>query len=120
IFAIVGWIIAHRFTAERDRKNKKREITLQHLISSYQILTHEISHRPTSKERNDKFEKAITDIQLFGTPYQVELVIKLSIDVPAGNAWELDSLINDLRSDLRKELDLKQVNGNVNWLRFRE
>jgi len=120
ILAALGWIIAHYFTARRDKKNKKRELSLQHLISAYQILTNDISHRYLTDERNERLEKVVTDIQLFGTPKQIEFAKKLSYDLADKRGFELDPLINDLRNDLRKQLGLDNVIGNVTWLRFNE
>jgi len=118
--AVIGWIIAHYFTTKRDKQNKRREISLQHLISAYRILTNDISHRDQTKERQEKLEQVITDIQLFGNLKQITLTKQLIEGVVADKEFELDSLINSLRSDLREQLDLEYIEGNVKWLRFGE
>jgi hypothetical protein len=119
IIVIIGWIIVHYFTSNRDAKNKKREISLNHLIYSYDILTNEIAQRPVGKERNDKMERLISQIQLFGTVEQVKLAIDLKNEIIAndGNV-NLDPLINSLRNSLRKELKLDQISKNVEWIRY--
>lgn len=117
--AVLGWLIAHYFTAKRDSANKRREIRLQYLINAYQIITNEISHRERSPERNEKLENLLSDIQLFGSDHQVELAKQLATDVAAGIGFELDPLIVSLRNDLREELNLSEINGNVKWLRFK-
>ncbi|MDN5112125.1 hypothetical protein ACOL3B_01435 [Aliarcobacter butzleri] len=35
-----------------------------------------------------------------------------------GEIIEYDTLINSLRDDLRKELELEKIEGNVHWARF--
>ena len=120
ILAVIGWIIGHHFTRKRDVMSKKREITLDHLINAYRILTHDITRRPETKERNEKLEAIISDIQLFGSEEQIELVKELVDTVVAGGEFRLDLLTNNLRNDLRKQIGLKPAKGNVKWLRFEE
>jgi hypothetical protein len=118
LIAVFGWIIGHYFTSKRDITNKRRELTIQHLIGAYRILTNEISHRVLTNDTRTKLESIVTEIQLFGSEEQVNLVKKLANDVASGKEYELDPLINSLRRDLRKQLDLKEVESNVTWLRF--
>ena len=119
IIVIIGWITVHYFTSKRDAKNKKREISLNHLISSYDVLTNEISQRLPSKERNDKMERLISQIQLFGTVEQVKLALSLKNEIIVTNGnGDLDPLIKSLRNSLRKELKLDQISENVEWIRY--
>jgi hypothetical protein len=119
IIVIIGWIIVHYFTSIRDAKNKRREISINHLISSYEILTNEISQRPQNKERNQKIEKMISQIQLCGTSEQIKLVIELVSEIKSGNG-NLDPLINNLKNNLRAELGLTPINRNVEWIRYKD
>jgi hypothetical protein len=116
--AVLGWIVGHYFTSRRDRLTKKRDISLQYQINAYRVLTDDISHRPQVEERIRKLESVITDIQLFGSARQISLVKKLATDVVEVGEFELDSLINDLRDDLRREIGLSKVSSNVKWLRW--
>ena len=116
--AVIGWIVAHRVTADRDRKNKRREISLEHLVNAYRILTNEVTHRDLNTKRTESLENILSDIQLFGSLDQVELAKELAVQVAEGRGFELDPLINSLRDDLRFQLQLEVVVGNVKWLRF--
>jgi hypothetical protein len=118
--AVLGWIIAHYYTTKRDIANKRREIRLEFLIKNYQILTNEISHREPSDELRESLENLLSDIQLFGAKEQVGLAKALAEDVTAGGSYELDPLINCLRDELRTELQLSKIKGNVVWLRLDE
>lgn len=118
VLAVIGWITAHYYTAKRDIENKKREIVTTHLINAYRVITNEVSHRDPSIERNIKLENLLSDIQLFGSREQIALAKKLADNVAAGSVFELNDLIVSLRSDLRKQLNLSHVPGNVKWLRF--
>ena len=120
LLAVIGWVIAHFFTARRDLASKRRELSTQHLINEYRVLTNDVSHREPNPERREKLENILSDIQLFGSDEQVKMARKLAGDVAAGEVFALDPLINSLRDDLRKQLDLSRVAGNVKWLRFKE
>lgn len=118
ILAVLGWIIGHYFNSKRTRDQKRRDISVEHLINAYRILANDISHRKETFERSEKLENILTDIQLFGSSCQVELAKKLAEDISSGGEFQLDPLINSLRNDLRSELRLSKIDGNVKWLRF--
>lgn len=118
ILAVLGWIIGHYFNSKRTRDQKRRDISVEHLINAYRILTNDISHRIETPERSEKLENILSDIQLFGSSYQVMLARNLAKEIASGGEFQLDQLINSLRDDLRKELHLSKIEGNVEWLRF--
>ena len=120
LIAVAGWFIGHYFSDKRDRSNKKRELTVKHLINAYSVLTNEVAHRNFTIERKQKLECIISEMQLFGSKEQALLAKKLANDVAAGDEYELDPLINNLRTDLRSQLELESIQGNVTWLRFKE
>ena len=120
ILAVVGWIIGHYFTERRNRINKRREISLDHLISAYRILTQDITHREWNADSRLKFEKVISEIQLFGTKEQVQISINIIKEFAKKRTVDLDILINSLRNDLRNQLDLDKIDGNVFHLRTKD
>ena len=61
--AILGWYVAHRQSAARDRANKKRDVRVQYLIDAYRRLESAASRSPREMEKYaDGFESAISDI----------------------------------------------------------
>lgn len=118
VLAVIGWLVGNYFTTKRDVANKRRELVITHLIEAYHIITNEVSHREESEERNLKLENLLSDIQLFGSQEQIVLAKKLADDVAAGGVFELNPLIVSLRNDLRKQLNLPAISGNIKWLRF--
>ncbi|PCJ24810.1 MAG: hypothetical protein COA97_09130 [Flavobacteriales bacterium] len=120
VLAVLGWLAGHYLTSQRDKKNKSREISVKHLIDAYLILTTEIVQRPDSESKNRKIENVISEIQLFGSKKQVELAKILADEVSEGKNFQLDFLINSLRDDLRKQINLKSIEGNVRWLRYHD
>lgn len=117
IVIAIGWVVANYFTLKRDRESKRRDITLEHLIKTYRTLEHEIVHRELNDDTHQKLELVITDIQLFGLEEQIILAKKLANDIAKKDEFWLDDLINSLRDDLRQQLGLKKIEGNVTWLR---
>ena len=115
--AVIGWIVAHHFSSKRDRRLKRRELITAHLIKSYLTFTNDISHRPVTAETDKKLEDTISEIQLFGSAEQVRLVKQLTDDIVKGGDFDVDELVNSLRNDLRNELGLSAIKGNVRWLR---
>jgi len=72
---------------------------------------------PRLWEVADNLEQAISDIQLFGTPEQVQLAQRFGEDLGKNQAAELDSLLTELRYSLRRELGMDPVPGRMLWLR---
>lgn len=117
--AVIGWLIGHYFTARRDVANKRRELVISHLIETYRILANDISHRQQTESTNLKLESMLSDIQLFGSSKQIELAKQLADEVANGGSFELSPILLALRDNLREELNLSSVKGNVKWLRFK-
>ncbi|QKJ29036.1 hypothetical protein HQ865_04470 [Mucilaginibacter mali] len=117
IIAVLGWRIAHYYNSVRDKDLKRRELITNHLIAAYRILANDITKREESVERDEKLEAVIAELQLFGSDEQIRLTKKLVEDIVKGGDFYFDDLLNSLRKDLRKELNLTPVNGNVKWLR---
>jgi hypothetical protein len=119
LIVVIGWFVSHYFSQKRDASNKRKEIVLDFLIKSYSILANEVSNRDLDTvEKKFKFESLIADLQLFGSLKQVELAKKIAIEMREIGNGELDNLINDLRKNLRDELNLEKVYGNVEYIRY--
>jgi hypothetical protein len=117
LVAISGWYVAHRLSIKRDQENKRRELRVQYLIEAYRRLEY-ASNRPLSEQVAPDFEKAVADIQLFGTPRQVELAQAFAHGFAEAGTYTLDPLMNELRNDLRKELKLESVKSDITYLRM--
>ena len=114
--AIIGWFVVHRLSSNRDRANKRRELRVQYLIEAWRKLEN-ASNRSDNSRSND-LETAIADIQLFGSSRQIELAQKFADDIAKTGIGNLDELLEDLRYDLREELQLETVPKNIKYLRF--
>lgn len=115
LLAIAGWIMGYYLTSKSDQHIKRRDFIIEHLSETYRVLT-EVAHCPL-EENHEKFENILSDIQLFGSIKQIELVRALTEELANKKTTQLDLLIHDLRNDLRKQLKLEPVKGNVIHLR---
>ncbi|WP_268846595.1 hypothetical protein [Flavobacterium aestivum] len=107
LVTIFGWYIVHLFSAKRDRKNKQRELRVNYLIEAWRKL--EYASNRKGVDAKEYVEKPIADIQLFGTKKQIELTIKIANELAEKNGTNLIELLTELRQDLRKELNLQQI-----------
>jgi hypothetical protein len=114
--AFSGAWLAHAFAASRDRKNKRRDQRIAFLIDAYRRLEF-ISNRPTLDDAQ-AIESPIADIQLFGSPSQVAMVQSFVAEFAVKKAASLDTILAELRKDLRAELQLDRVPDKLVFLRF--
>ena len=120
VIAISGWVVGHSFNAERDLQNKRIELRIKYLLVAYRNLESSIETE-ISRENLDILESAISDIQLLGTPEQVDKVLIWSSqfsDTGTQKDINLQDLLEDLRSSLRRELGLRKINKRIHHVKF--
>lgn len=114
---VFGWKVAHRQELERDITAKRRELRIQYLIEAYRRLEY-VSNRPLRPETAPDFERAIADIQLFGSSEQVTLAQRFARDFAKAGSAPLDPLLSELRQSLRLEIQLEAVAPELVYLRM--
>jgi hypothetical protein len=100
------------------RRALRRTTTIEFLLSAYRRLEGASNRYPMSEVHEQDMEVALADIQLLGSPAQVELSSELMLEFASTREVCLDPLLNDLRHSLRAELLLSPTNGNRQFLRF--
>lgn len=105
--AVLGWFVGHLLSARRDVVSKRREQRIGYLIEAYRRLE-SCAHRGDALDV-PMFESSVADIQLFGSRRQVELVQEVLTEYAKGGDASIESLLQDLRADLRQELKLEPV-----------
>ena len=106
LVAVVGWFAGHQFNVYRDRITKRRDLRIQYLLEAYRRLE-SAANRPDKTEAQAlDFESAVADIQLLGTPEQIEATIKYLRQHASEGGALIDDVLASLRDDLRKELGL--------------
>lgn len=114
--AVLGWFIVHGLDATRARENQRRELIAHFLIDAYRRLER-CALRTVGSDPHD-MEPAIADIQLFGSPRQVELAQNFAVQLANTGSADLDELLISLREDLRRELRLEPVPRPIKYLRL--
>jgi hypothetical protein len=118
VVAVLGWVIGHRFNANRDRDNKRRELRTKYLIDAYRVICARcrvVGKDPTLAK---PIEEALTDIQLFGSPEQITLARDFALAEHRHEIIDMSPLLNSLRRDLRSELGLEPIGGKIWQLHY--
>ncbi|MBI5249434.1 MAG: hypothetical protein HY912_08060 [Desulfomonile tiedjei] len=102
--------IKHEYEKTLDILRKRRDTRVTYLIEAYRRLE-SAANRPLTETTARNVESALADMQLFGTPRQVELAQQCIEYFAKHQGVEMNSLLADLRKDLRSELDLQSVDG---------
>ena len=115
---VVGWFFGHWLNARRDLAIRKREARLKALEAAYMRLATS-SNRPLTEKSMDDIETFVSELQLYGTPRQIQLMTEIveGFKKP-NNTISYDAILADLRDTIRKELELEPISGAVWWLRL--
>jgi len=117
LVAIAGWLAGHHFNSKRDIANRRKEQVTKFLLDAYRKM--EKSANPRKPELTwDDMESAVADIQLLGSPEQVDLAVDFARQMAAKNIAHPHPLLRSLRESLRSELDLLPVKSEITHLRF--
>jgi len=111
-----GWL-GHHLAARRDLLNERRKLRVAYLLEAYRKLE-KAGNRTDPETAWPLLESAIADIQLLGSPHQVDLARQFALEMAQQHTALLDPLVNDLRDTLRSELELQRVRETVTYLRF--
>lgn len=115
---VAGWFLVHWLNARRDLASRKREARLKALEAAYMRIAASHNRELTDKSKDD-LETFVAEIQLYGTPRQIELMTEIAEGFTKSNSRiSYDAILRDLRDTIRMELHLEPVSGEVRWLRF--
>jgi len=115
---IAGWFLVHWLNARRDLAARKREARLKAREAAYMRLAN-ASNRSLSDKSMDDIETFVAELQLYGTPKQIQLMAEIvGAFKQAGGFVSYDAILADLRDTIRRALRLEPVSGAVWWFRF--
>lgn len=110
VVIMIGWAVTHNFTRRRDVQNKKREIITGYLIEAYRNIEDGCGRgKQITDEQKRKMEKAIADIQVFGSKEQVSAAKRFAETMNKDSFADPRDLLVGLRGALRKELELEEA-----------
>jgi len=116
IVIVFGWFTVNWLSANREFRNKRREVRIEYLVNAYRRIASTANRgEKTTEEQKYGIESAIEDIQLFGNAEQLQ-VLKKVITTGDNN---FTVLLEELRVSLRKELDLEQVKDQLKFYRMK-
>ena len=116
VVVVFGWHKSHQLTAERDQRNKRRDLRLSMMLDAYRALA-DSAHRPFVGDAALGVEKALESIQLLGTPKQIDMAQRLVRDFAQHQGIDWQPLLLELRTSLREDLALEPVTGSLLHLR---
>jgi hypothetical protein len=122
LIAIIGLGISHGLTTRRDLNAEKRKIRINFMIEAYRKLENGSCRGSNQGKYSEEFHSAIADIQLPGSPKQVEIaqMIASALGSRSGSLITINELLNVLRTELRSELNLSAVSSKLVILRTPE
>ncbi len=120
LIAVAGWVVGHKLNSERDLQNKRIELRIKYLLEAYRNLEASVESE-VSRENLKILESAISDIQLLGTPDQVDKILAWSSQFSGKKSQKdvnLQDVLEDLRSSLRQDLGLPKIDKKIRHVKF--
>ena len=121
--AVAGWGVTHYFNLKREIKSKKRETIVKFLIEAYQklvFLSYDHKHGKQGKDeylqRVGELQSVMLNIQLFGSSEQISLAKDILNSIRDNKSCDFSKLLDMLRNDLRKELQLDTATERLLFL----
>ncbi len=115
---VLGWFLGHWLNARRELASRKREARLKALEAAYMRVAN-AGNRPLTEKLMDDLETFVSELQLYGTPHQIQLMsVIVEGLIKPNNAVSFDDILIDLRDSIRKELNLEPVPRPIWWLRL--
>ncbi len=117
--AILGWLISAKSADENLRRIKR----VEYLSEAYEGIALYLRRDSNQKDYNDYLdglEKSFTIIQLFGNRKEIKMVCEIIEKYNASDEGTIqcDTLLNILRDNLRKELQLPKALRYVRTMRI--
>ena len=115
---VLSGIVAYYQINKNNLKQKKKELILNYLIDSFRKLALAVQRPPAPNSPYFRdMESAVADIQLFGTKSQIESLTKCLKEWEEKNQADFNDLLDKLRKELRKELELTDIKESIRWFR---
>jgi hypothetical protein len=111
---LVVALVNHIMTMRREHEKKLAELRIEHLIECWRKLERGalVGDQASQESKNDAYdgiEDAIARITLLGTEREVEIAANVTAELSKNHPEAIVALLNELRSNLRRELGLKSL-----------
>ena len=107
--AVVGGVLVHRLTLQREALGARRTQRVDFLLSAYRRLIRASNRNRLTREHRDDLEAAFSDIMLLGGQVEMDAASKFMVQFVDTMEGSLDPVIFALRKSLRDEIGLGDV-----------
>lgn len=111
ILLAIRIFVMQRVQQKRQRENRQETERLRSLVAAYRSLAGSFS--PAADADRTQLEAVLGDIVLFGSLRQVELAAQCATVLVRGEAVNYQVLVEELRSDLRRQLGLDPIPADL-------
>lgn len=105
---VVGWNVSSRQSVDEAR----RQFETRYLVDSFRVVYSVSNVRCMHPSESEALTQAVVDLNIFGTPAQVELAQRFATAMATGGTALADDLLRDLRDELRRELAMDSLEGD--------
>jgi hypothetical protein len=114
LVAIIGWSISYYITNNQIQKSKQKEVITGYLVEAYRQIEDVCARDSLTNDQKRNVEKAVADIQLFGTRNQIKLTKNFTEEMNKNSESDPRKLLIVLRNDLRIELGIEPASTDFN------
>lgn len=107
VLLVIRVFVMQRVQQRRQRENRQETERLKSLVAAYRALAGSFS--PATVENASQMEETLAEVVLFGSLAQVELAATCATALKRGESPDFQPLIEELRSDLRRQLGLDPI-----------
>jgi hypothetical protein len=111
ILLAIRVFVMQRVQQKRQRENRQESERLKSLVVAYRSLAG--SFTPATQDHTPQLEETLADLILFGSIAQVEMAVACANNLKKFEPVDFQPLIQSLRADLRNQLGLEQIPGNL-------
>ncbi|MFC2487388.1 MAG: hypothetical protein ACFNP8_02225 [Alloprevotella sp.] len=115
---MIATIIIAFYEYNKFKKQKRKDIITKYLIDAWTKLESASNRSKLNEKQKLDIESSIGAIMLFGSEKQIQLAQKFCQEMSQGDGAELLPLLETLKTDLRKELQMPEQTVKYQALRF--
>ena len=104
---VVGWNVSSRQSVDEAR----RQFETRYLVDSFRVVYSVSNVRCMQPSESEALTQAVGDLNVFGTPAQVDMARRFAAAMANGGMASADELLKDLRDELRRALAMDSLEG---------
>ena len=105
---VAGWNVSSFQSVDEAR----RQFETRYLVDSFRVVYSVSNIDCMNPGESEALTKAVGDLNIFGTPAQVDLARRFANAMVEGGKARANALLKDLRDELRRELAMDSLEGD--------